>query len=727
MRRTVVGQGVPRVDGRAKVTGAARYAADQPVDRVLHGYLVLSTIARGEMTRLDTGAARSAPGVVAVYTHRDMPPFDISDGYYLKGFAPMHGTRIHHNGQPVAYVVAETFEQARAAAGLVRVEYRAEPAVVAIGDAADQAYLPPAFQGEENEIERGDVERGLAEAAVRVEASYTAPTHHHNPIEPHATTAMWDGDRLTLYESTQSVMLFRDTVASALGIPAENVRVIAPYLGGGFGTKGVIWPHTLLTAAVARLLGRPVKMVLPRNHMYTLTGHRTEYHQRLRVGATRDGRLTAIDHTTVAQLSRTEEIVFNSSVGTRTLYACPNVRTRQMGVRLDMPTSTWMRSPDMSAQFGLETALDELSYELGIDPVDLRLRNYAEIDYDTGEPHVGKNLAECYRLAADAFGWRRRDRRPGRTRDGGEYVGWGMATERHTHAGFPSSARVGIGTDGRVRVGAATQDIGTGTYTVFTQIAADALGVPMEHVTTVLGDSTLPPATTSAVSATVPSTAGAVDSAARDVRDAVIRIAVADRRSPLHGVPVERVLARDGRLVDMANLSRHESYRDVVARHGRPVEVTASLETNFGHTYGAAFVEVRVHPRLGRVRVTRVVGAYDAGRILNPQTARSQVIGGATWAIGYSLLEHTVVDRRSGRVVNPNLSTYLLPVNADAPPKVEALFVDRPNPGNSQSLGAKGFGETPITGVISAIGNAIFHATGRRLRDVPFTQDKLLL
>jgi xanthine dehydrogenase YagR molybdenum-binding subunit len=399
-----VGRAVRRVDGRAKVTGAARYAADQPVDDVLHGYLVLSTIARGEVVDIDADDARRVPGVVAVHTHRDMPRFDISEGYYLKGFAPMQDTRIHHNGQPVAMVVAETFEHARDAADRVRVEYRAEPVVVAVADAADQAYLPPPFQEEPNDIARGDVARGLAEAAVRVDVAYTAPIHHHNPIEPHATTAVWDGDRLTLYESTQSVMLFQDTVSRALGLPPENVRIISPFLGGGFGTKGVIWAHTLLTAAAARLVGRPVKVVLPRAQMYTSTGHRSEYHQRLRLGAARDGRLTAIEHTTIAQLSRTEEAVYNSSVATRTLYACPNVHTRQMGVRLDLPTSTWMRSPDMSAHFGLETALDELSYELGIDPLELRLRNYAEVDQETGEPQVGKNLAECYRLAADAFG-----------------------------------------------------------------------------------------------------------------------------------------------------------------------------------------------------------------------------------------------------------------------------------------------------------------------------------
>jgi xanthine dehydrogenase YagR molybdenum-binding subunit len=453
--------------------------------------------------------------------------------------------------------------------------------------------------------------------------------------------------------------------------------------------------------------------------MYTSNGHRAEFHQRLRIGATRRGVLTGIEHISTAQLSRTDEAIFNASVATHTLYACPNVHVRQLGVPLDLPTSSFMRSPELAAQFGLETALDELSHELGVDPVDLRLRNYAE----AGQ---GKHLAECYRMGAAEFGWRRRDRRPGLTRDGDEYVGWGMATETHTYGNFEASAGVTVGTDGRVLVEVATQEIGTGTYTVLSQVAADATGVPLDRVTTRIGDTDLPPAGLSVASSTMPSVIPSVDRAARDVRTAVIRLAVADRRSPLHGVPPERVVTERGRLVDSGQPSRSDTYRAVVGRHGRAVRLTASVSNTPGHTYGAVFVEVRVHPRYGRVRVTRVVGAYDPGRVLNRRTLRGQVVGGVNWGIGYALMEHTMIDRTTGRVVNPNLSTYLVPVNADAPPNVTALFVDQPDPG-SAAMGAKGFGETPITGVPAAIGNAIFHATGRRLREVPFTQDKLLL
>ncbi|MEV7627175.1 xanthine dehydrogenase family protein molybdopterin-binding subunit [Actinoplanes sp. NPDC089786] len=722
----LVGRDVARVDGRAKVTGAATYAADHQITGTLFGFLVLGTITRGELTDLDTAEAKAMPGVVAVYTHADMPRFDVSEGFYLKGFVPMQDTTIHHNGQPIAMVVAATFEQAREAADRVRATYRTEPHVLSVTAARDDAYLPPPMFGEPNEVTRGDAAAALASAPVRLDRSYTAPTHHHNPIEPHATTAVWDGDdRLTLFESSQAVVTFRDTLAGAFGLAAGNVRVIAPYLGGGFGTKGVVWPHTLITAAAARLAGRPVKTVLTRAQMFTGTGHRTEFQQRIRLGAGRDGRLTAIVHDTIAQLTATDENMFNSSIATHTLYACPNVHVRQLGVRLDMPTGAWMRSPDMSAQFALETSLDELSYQIGVDPLDLRLRNYARTDQNTGDRFTGKHLDDCYRMGAEKFGWRRRERRPGVTRDGDEYVGWGMATETHTYGNFPASAGVTLGVDGAARVAVASQDIGTGTYTVISQVAADAMDLPLARVTTVLGDTILPPAGSSSISSTMPSVIPSVDKAARDVRAAVIKITVADRRSPLHGVPADRVTTSDGRLADSADPSRSDTYRDVLRRHGKPVEVIATVENTPGHTYGAVFVEARVHRRYGNVRVTRVVGAYDVGRVLNRRTLRSQVIGGVTWGIGYALMEHTLVDQASGRIVNPNLSTYLVPVNADAPPRIDALFVDEPDPG-SAGLGAKGFGETPITGVAVAIGNAIFHATGRRLRDVPFTQDKLL-
>lgn len=719
----LVGRGVKRVDGRAKVTGAARYTADNRIPGMLHGYLVLSTVARGEVTSIDTRAARAHPGVVAVYTHRDMPRLALP-GAFLKGFIPMQDTRVHHNGQPVAYVVAETLEQAQEAATLVRVRYRTERPDVRLADRLDEAYVPPPFQEEPNEVTRGDAATALERAEVRIEQEYTSPVHHHNPIEPHATIAVWDGDTLTLHESTQGVTLTQGTMAEAFDLHPDNVRIIAPYLGGGFGTK-IVWAHQILTAAAARLVRRPVKLVLSRAQMYTSVGHRAEFHHRVRLGATRQGKLTALVDTTTAQLSRTDEAVFNPSASTLYLYACPNVHMQQRGVRLDLPTAVWMRSPETTAHFGLETAMDELSYEVDVDPVELRVRNHSHTNPHTGEPYGdSKHLLECYRMAARAFGWARRRPRPGSWRDRDEYIGWGMATETHTFEAMPSTARITLEQDGHATLRIGTQDIGTGTYTVISQAAADGLGMPIEHITPLIGDTALPAAGLSAVSATVPSVIGPVFRAAQNARNAVIEIAVADPRSPLHGVPAEEVETERGLLFARHDRRRRERYRDVLGRHGRAVDATGSLLNASGRSFGAVFVEVRVHRRLGTVRVSRVVGAYDMGRVLNHRTARGQVIGGVNWGIGFALMEHTKVDPTTARVVNPNLSTYLVPVCADAP-SVEALFVDRPDP-NSTALGARGFGETPMTGVPAAIGNAIFHATGRRLRDVPFTLDKLL-
>jgi xanthine dehydrogenase YagR molybdenum-binding subunit len=719
----LIGRGVERVDGRVKVTGAARYAADNEVTGVLHGHLVLSTVARGEITELDTSAALTQPGVVAVYTHQNMLRLTVPSFPYFKGFLPMQDERIHHNGQPVAYVVAETLEQAQEAATLVRVRYRAERPVARLADALDEAFLPRPFRDRDNDTVVGDAEAALERAEVRIEQDYTSPAMHHNPIEPHTSTAVWNGNSLTLYESAQGIVFARRVVArafSGFGVREQDIRISSPYLGGGFGAKGPTWPHTLLNAAAARMLGRPVKVVLTRAQMYTSNGHRAEYRRSLRLGATRDGRLTAIVDTSTAQLTRTEENILNTSESTLHLYACPNVHVRQLGVRLDLPSSSYMRSPETTAHFGLETAMDELSHELGIDPVELRVRNHAP-----AAPETSKHLLDCYRIAGRAFGWERRDPRPGSMRDGDEYVGWGMATETHTYGVFSSTVALTIDVRGRATLKAATQEIGTGTYTVITQVVADGLGMPIEHVTTLLGDTDYPEASLSAGSATMASVIGPVTSAARRARDAVVAIAVADPRSPLHGVPAEDVVAERGYLFARGDRTRRDSYRGVLSRHGSAVDVTGSGVNTPGHSFGAVFVEVRVRPRLGAVRVSRVVAAYDPGRVLNHRTARGQVIGGVTWGIGFALMEHTVVDPNTARVVNPNLSGYLVPVCADAP-SVEALFVDRPDLNGSTALGARGFGETPGTGVPAAISNAIFHATGRRLRDVPFTQDKLL-
>lgn len=724
----IVGRPVPRVDGRDKVTGAAAYAADVQVPGLLHGFLVMSTVARGRVTGIGTVAAEDAPGVVAVFTHRSMPCLQVPDHpSFIKEHLPLQDADVHHAGQPVAFVVAETLEQAQHAATLVQVSYDAHDPQVVLADALDEAYLPAPGSDGPNEITRGDPARGFAEADARIDVTYTTPMQHHNPMEPSAVTAHWEDGRLTLHESTQGVTVSQECVAASLGVPPGHVRVRSPYLGGGFGAKGP-WPTTILTAAVARELRRPVRLVLARAHTYTSHGHRAEGRQRLRLGAKRDGTVTAVDHESVQQTSRTEkDSLYNHSTATRLLHSFPNLHIAQRLVGLDLPVGAYIRAPEAMASHGLESALDELAHALGMDPVELRLRNYATVDYDTGRPWVSKHLDECYRRGAAAFGWSARDPRPRSMRDGDTLIGWGMAAVAHTAGGIPGSAAgVHLTTRGTAVVRSATHDLGTGTYTVMAQVAAQVLGLKLEDVHVDLGDTAYPYASISGASSTVPSVGAAVNRVCTRARSELIGIAVADERSPLHGVPAEQISAEGGELYVTGRPRRRDSIRAVLARHGKPVEaaVEPAAETPAQYATGAVFAEVRVDPRLGRVRVSRMLGAFDPGRVLNRRTLRSQIIGSFVWAVGFTFTEHTLVDPHLGRIVNPNLSGYLVPVNADMP-EIQALFVDKPDP-TSPALGARGFGQAPMAGATAALGNAVYHATGHRVRDLPITQDKII-
>jgi len=712
-----VGTAVPRVDGVAKVTGAARYAADRQFPGMVHAVLLTSTVARGVITAMDLSAARRAPGVVAVYNHENAPQVTST-----RGPLPMQSPNVSTNGQIIGFVVAETLEQAQDAASMVTVTYgNQQTPLVYIADNPGGVTLP-----ENQELIVGDPQAGLAQAQVTVTGHYSTPAHHHNAIEPHTIVTYWEGDRLTAHVGTQGVGAVQRNLSGGLGVPPANVHVVCEYLGGGFGgkTSASGGPYAQFTAAIARELRRPVKLVMTRAQTYGIIGQRAEYVADVTLGARRDGTLTTMIHIGTQQSTRGAAFLYNPNRSVERLYGVPNLHARNQAVPLDLPAPNFMRAPELPAHFAMETALDELSYELDMDPVDLRIRNYTDIDPSTGLRFSSKFLLDAYSMARNAFGWDRRNPRPGATREGNELVGWGMATEMHAHEGGQASARVEMGLDGIAIATCGTQDIGTGTYTVMTQVAAQALGVQVGQVSFRLGDSSYPAAGTSASSATVPSVTGAVNTAARAVRDAVVALAVADTASPLHGLAPEAVVVENGFLFDTADRSRRDSYREVVTRHGAPVDNTANSNNEGGNSCGAVFCEVRVDPRYGRIRVTRLVGAYDCGRVLNQQTARSQVIGGMTWGIGIALMEHTLHDRRTARVVNPNMSTYLVAVNADVP-DLDVMFVDKPDP-VSTALGARGFGECPVTGVPAAIGNAIYHATGRRLRDLPFTQDKLL-
>ncbi|HET6577738.1 MAG TPA: xanthine dehydrogenase family protein molybdopterin-binding subunit [Gemmatimonadales bacterium] len=739
-----VGAGMDRVDGRLKVTGAARFSAEMPAEGLVHAVLVQSTVPAGRITRLDTAAARKAPGVLAVMTHLDAPKLPQKGRAAVNPPAGrvmtlLQDATVRYNGQPIAVVVADTFEHARDAAALVRARYDTRAATLdpraAMGHARPPKQHGPPDPRRAPDSTRGDVPAGLAQAEVTVEETYTTPIENHNPMEPHATIARWDGDELTLYDATQYVMGDRDTVAKTLGIPSGKARVVSLFVGGGFGCKGSVWSHVPLAAMAARRVGRPVKLVLSRRQMFGPVGARPLTIQRLTLGATRDGALTAVRHHSVSHTSTFEDFLEPTANVTRMLYACPNVETRMRVVPLDVGTPTFQRAPgEATGTFALESAMDELAVKLGMDPLELRLRNYAEEEPQGHLPWSSKSLRQCYGAAAERFGWKRRDPKPGSMRAGDELVGWGMATATYPTNRRPAEALARLAPDGRGGVTAlvrsATQDIGTGTYTIMTQIAADALGLPPGRVRFELGDSRFPPSPVSGGSMTAASTGSAVFEAARAARNELVRLATADPRSPLSGARPEDVRAENGRLFLASDDSKGERYEALLARHGGPVEGRASSEPGeekeqFAmHAFGAVFVEARVDPDLGRVRIPRIVAAYSAGKFLNAKTARSQLMGGVVWGLGMALFEETLLDPRSGRVVNADLAEYHVPVNADVG-EVDIILLDEEDP-HVNPIGAKGIGEIGITGASAAVANAVWHATGVRVRDLPITLDKLL-
>jgi xanthine dehydrogenase YagR molybdenum-binding subunit len=751
-----IGEPLDRVDGRLKVTGGARYTAEMPVTNVAHAVMVTSTIGRGRIVSMDTSAAERAPGVLKVLTPfnaprlpgaprpgpQTPPPPPAAPSNGAQGPAARGGTmrvptllqdpHVRYNGQPIGLVIAETFEQALAATYLVRVRYESEAPVLDMARAPrnDPATVRPL--GGERTSTRGDVARGLAESAVRVEQTYTTPLENHNPMEPHNTVAVWEADRLTLYESTQGITSVRNTVATILGVPPANVRVVSHFTGGGFGSKGGAWSHEVLAAMAAREVGRPIKLVLTRRQMFGPVGGRPRTSQRIALGAARDGALVAMRHASTSTTSTLEDWVEPAVSQTKILYACPNLETSYDLVRLNVGSPTFQRAPgESTGTFALESAMDELAYALGMDPVALRLRNYAERDPETGHPWSSKELRECYRVAAERFGWSRRDPRPRSMRDGRALVGWGMATATYPARRNPAACTARLLPDGRAVILAGTQEIGCGTYTSMTQVAADALGIAPERVRFELGDTNLPENPASTGSVTAASTGAAVHGAATALRQRLVDMAIADAASPLSGAAASDVRVADGRMSSGSDGGRGETFAALVARHGgQPVEVTVSSRAGAEqqqyamHSFGTVFAEVRVDEALGTLRVPRIVTAHGVGRVLNPKTARSQIVGGVVWGIGMALLEETYVDPRVGRYLNADLAEYHVPVNADVG-TIDTILVDEHDP-YINAIGAKGVGEIGITGVAAAIANAVYHATGVRVRDLPITLDKVV-
>jgi xanthine dehydrogenase YagR molybdenum-binding subunit len=753
----LIGKPVDRIDGRLKVTGEARYAAEFPVEDVTHGVLVMSTIANGRIREMDTGAAERAPGVLAVVTHLNAPrlrfperrsgmdPRTVDD--YV---APVFGRTlpvlqedtIYFNGQPVAVVVAETLEQAEYAATLVRVAYDERKPVTSVEVEMARAFPPQEGLGRDPQTGRqpgraADVVRGdpeaLSKAEVVVDETYTIPIQHHNPMELHATIAEWSGGKLTLHDKTQWVPNVQGHIAIVFGIPVEDVHVVCPYIGGAFGSALRPWSHPVVAAMAARVVRRPVKLVLTRRQMFSSHGHRPYTVQRVALGASRNGQLTAIVHEGTAQTSLYEENTENLLNATRMLYASPSCITKYRLVRGNVQTPLYMRGPgEVSGVFALESAMDELAYQLKIDPLELRIRNHAATDPSSGLPWSSKSLLECYRRGAEAFGWSRRTMETRSMRDGRTLIGMGMATGTYPMYRFPSSARARIFSDGTAVVQSSASDMGPGTWTTMKIIGAEALALDLGRVRSELGDSTLPRAAVHGGSATTASVGSAVLEACLAARAKLLALASNDPRSSLRGATEEQVAVADGRIFLKSDSSRGEMYGDILRRN-RLESIEATVESKPGdeeekfsmHAFAAHFAEVRVDSELGLLRVSRVVSVCGGGRIMNEKTARTQLTGAVVGGLGMALMEETVMDHRMGRFVNANLGEYHVPVNADLP-DMEAFFVEERDE-HVNPLGAKGIGEVGIVGIAAAIANAVFHATGKRIRELPITLDKLLL
>ena len=734
-----IGQPISRLDGRLKVTGAARYTGDIPVADAAHAAIVHSTVASGRTVLIDTSAAEKASGVLTVFTHHNMPRMNPTPEPWShlhphgQSYLPLQDDQVHYAGQPIALVVAETLDQATHAGTLIRVEYEARRPAVFGPETAKDAVDPPQFLWPVASSV-GDAEKAVAAAAVKIEQAYTTSDRHHNQMEPHVTTAVWDADgTLTLYETTQHIFGTRELVSIVLGIPQAKINVVSHFLGGGFGGKADVWPHTLLAALAAKVLNRPVRVQLTRAQMYSMVGHQPATIQTVALGADRDGKLTGICHDSISPTPIFDSYIEYAALVSRSLWAASGgITTNHKVVHVNRNTPTAMRSPhEALGHFALESAMDELAYATGVDPVALRLLNDTAIDPHSGRPFSTRAMRACLTSGAAHFGWDMRTPEPRSMRDGRYLIGQGMAGAIYTHWRWPAKARVTLNGDGSALVEAGTHDLGTGTYTVMQQVAADTLGLAPEKVTVRLGDTRLPVSHGSIGSTTMANAGASVMLAAKAARDRAVKLALTGRNAPFAGAARDEVVITDGRLV-LARKNLDITYAELLARYGlstlvgdgdyNPIEEAKGPKAVF--SFAAVFAEVRVDPDLGLVRLTRFVGAYDAGRIINPKTARSQAIGGIIWGVGQALLEQSETDPLLGRFLHRNYSGYLVPTNADIP-ELETLFVGEFDE-EASPLGAKGLGELTAVSVAPAIANAVYHATGKRVRDLPITVEKLL-
>jgi xanthine dehydrogenase YagR molybdenum-binding subunit len=738
-----IGTSTSRVDGFAKVTGAAKYAAEFNVPGLVYGSIITSTIAKGRITRIDPSAALRVKGVLDVLTHAHRPHLADNDQAYKdetapagSPFRPLYDNRIMFNGQPIALALAETSEAARFAASLVRVEYETDAHVTDVYRQRDAAIpvKPPATPIEAlftPPKTRGRPEQALAAAVMRHAGEYYVPIEHHNPMELYASTVIYEGNgKLTVYDKTQGVQNVQRYLCGVFGLKPEDVRVMSQFVGGGFGSGLRPQFEVVLTVLAALALQRSVRVVLTRPQMYGL-GYRPAMIQRIELGASADGTLDAITHDAITVTSQYEDFHRQETGWSGLLYKCANAKYEHKLAHLDLATSCDMRCPSAATSvYALESAMDELAVALKLDPLELRLRCYSERDQNNDRPFSSKALRECYRQGAEAFGWEKRNPEPRSMRDAGDLIGWGMATGVWEALQMPIAVRIALSANGHAEVACATSDIGTGTYTIMAQVAADMLGLPLENISIKLGDSSLPQSPVEGGSWIAASVCNGIATTAEAIRDELLRLAKQMPNSPLANMAPGEVALADGKLVSKGDASRSVSIADAMG-HSAVGRIEQEKTTNpiddpgrAHNTHAAVFAEVKVDEQLGVIRVTRVVSAVAAGRILNTKTASSQILGSVVWGIGMALHEETLIDHRLGRIMNANIAEYHVPVNADIH-EIRVIFVDELD--DSNPLGVKGLGEIGIVGVAAAIANAVYHATGKRVRDLPITLDKLQL
>ena len=731
----LIGKQVSRLDGRDKVGGTAPFAAEIAMEGMAYAALAFSTVARGRISAMDLAAAESAPGVVLVMTHLNAPTLKTMPAFMTAAKACagddlpiMQDDRVHWNGMPIAIVLADTQEQADHAASLITATYEPEPATTSFTVAKQAGLHQGSFMGEPLLAEIGDPEAALASAAFKVDATYRTPWHHHNALETHAVTVAWDGDEMRLHDASQCVAFTAWTLGEAFGVDESQVHVTSPYVGGGFGGK-TLWQHHVLAAAASRMAGCPVRLSLSREGVYRIVGGRTETEQRVAIGADKDGVFKAMIQTGVVAMTDHNNMPEPFITPAMALYSAETMKLSVETAHMDMLANTFMRAPGHApGSFAQESAIDELADAMGMDPIELRIRNEPEKDPAKGLPFSMRNLVQCYRDGATRFGWSERQATGTRT-DGEWQIGIGMAAATYPYQRMPGgAARITITAEGKAIVAIAAEEMGMGTSTTTAMVAADRLGLTLDDVSVAYGDSKLPGTVLAGGSQQTASIGAAVIAAHRKLMAALLQLAGND--SPLAGLDVEKLGNEDAGICNIDDPSQRESYASILKRAGRSevmVEAEASkpMESSHWsmHSYGAVFAETRVNSITGEVRVSRILGAFDCGRILNAKTAASQFRGGIIMGLGMALMEETQFDERTGRIMNPSLAEYHVPVHMDVP-EIDVIWTDIADP--HSPMGAHGVGEIGITGVAAAVANAVFNATGKRVRDLPITLDKLM-